>query len=1159
MSENAFHADRLRIRRSHRALREVACALLTVGFLCHAGAAPVLTSVDHDCPPVGETMTFQGTALADTTAVSLFWTRFESPAVFTAVSDMTLGVVFPEPRQPNRNHHILVQTTTGSTVTLPFGQIQYVTGTGSAGQVGRTGIVVRPGAVATSVAAQYATFLYVEAGGVVQGIANDFQGFIFAEDGATVDFRGSTFAGGSSPPTFYHSPQTTILGTVPQNVVVREITPLALNTTLGPFTNGLRMNVTIVGDGSVDIAPFRFVRPNTLCTLTATPGPGSVFNAWTGAVTSQAPVIEKRISNSDLSFTATFSTGYRLEMYPGTGGTVTRAPEGDAFAPGQPVTLTATSLPGHAFVGWGGHLSGITENPTTLVMDDNKVLTAIFRRDDFAELPRLTSVDYHAVPVGETMTFQGTGLADTTAVSFLWASLAIPSTFNAVSDGTLEVAFPAPFQSARSHFLLVETATGSTLTLPSSAPAEFTGVGPMTLPGFSILLRAGAVANSIPKGPPTFVYVEAGAVLRGIPKDSMAFIFAEDGAALDFRGTDFAASTFTRPNIYHGPGTVLLGTPPTPSSNGGNVRQITSPVYSPGFGTFSDAARVTVTVEGNGTVLMEPDSPYMRVNAEFTLTAVPGEGAAFSHWSGKSTALEPIITLRAGSSDILVTAHFAEGFTLETFDGGGGSITVDPARDAYPSGESVALTASAAPGFEFLGWGGDLLAVAAATTDLAMDANKRVTAIFRRTDHASLPLLSAVDHTAVPVGTTMNFQGTGLADATAATFLWAHLSTGAAVNALSDTALEVPFPAPFQSGREHFLLVETATGSAVTLPDETPSEFTGVGILTNAQPSIVVKAGAVATAISQTFLPFVYVEAGAVLGGIPASLPGFIFAEDGATLDFRNSNFAANSMRRPNIYHGAGTVILGTPPTPDGEGGGIVRQVASLRLSPGLGTFSDACALVPLIEGPGTVTLEPAQVYYRRNATVQVTAVPAPGAFFVRWVGALTTTNASESFHIGADCALTARFSENPDFFSQWRTRYFTAAQLADPTVSGLESDPDRDSFTNVAEYAFATDPTVPNRTGGIRITGTETSPGGESVILLEYFRPENAADIQYAVLVSTTLASGGDVGGFSVIERSATRFKATTEKVVLAVTFAASPPPTLFFRLSANIEDLPP
>jgi len=59
-------------------------------------------------------------------------------------------------------------------------------------------------------------------------------------------------------------------------------------------------------------------------------------------------------------------------------GTVAKNPNQTNFAMGDSVILTAAPNAGYMFAGWAGHATGMT-NPMTLVMNTNKVITAMFK------------------------------------------------------------------------------------------------------------------------------------------------------------------------------------------------------------------------------------------------------------------------------------------------------------------------------------------------------------------------------------------------------------------------------------------------------------------------------------------------------------------------------------------------------------------------------------------------------------------------------------------------------------------------------------------------------------------------------------------------------------------------------------------------------------
>ncbi|MDP2931605.1 MAG: hypothetical protein Q8O05_03775, partial [Chloroflexota bacterium] len=71
-----------------------------------------------------------------------------------------------------------------------------------------------------------------------------------------------------------------------------------------------------------------------------------------------------------------------LHATPSTAGSIAASPSGSTYDSGTNVTLTASANRGYHFVHWEGDLSGST-NPTTIVMNGNKDVTAIFAQDQY--------------------------------------------------------------------------------------------------------------------------------------------------------------------------------------------------------------------------------------------------------------------------------------------------------------------------------------------------------------------------------------------------------------------------------------------------------------------------------------------------------------------------------------------------------------------------------------------------------------------------------------------------------------------------------------------------------------------------------------------------------------------------------------------------------
>lgn len=59
-------------------------------------------------------------------------------------------------------------------------------------------------------------------------------------------------------------------------------------------------------------------------------------------------------------------------------GYLSASPAGASFAKYTPIRVTATPAPGHLFSSWAGALDGSAENPATLVLDEDKSVTAVF-------------------------------------------------------------------------------------------------------------------------------------------------------------------------------------------------------------------------------------------------------------------------------------------------------------------------------------------------------------------------------------------------------------------------------------------------------------------------------------------------------------------------------------------------------------------------------------------------------------------------------------------------------------------------------------------------------------------------------------------------------------------------------------------------------------
>jgi hypothetical protein len=149
---------------------------------------------------------------------------------------------------------------------------------------------------------------------------------------------------------------------------------------------------------------------------------------------------------------------------------------------------------------------------------------------------------------------------------------------------------------------------------------------------------------------------------------------------------------------------------------------------------------LTINIDGNGSVIKDPDQNTYHYNKIVELTAVGNLGWNFSHWSGdlSGTNNPEYIKMRGHKT---VTAHFTyHEYNLTINIDGNGDVIKNPDQNIFPVESIVELTAVADPGWKFSHWDGNLSG-SNNPEYITIDKNKTVTAFFIKANPPDKPII----------------------------------------------------------------------------------------------------------------------------------------------------------------------------------------------------------------------------------------------------------------------------------------------------------------------------------------------------------------------------------------------------------------------------------
>jgi uncharacterized repeat protein (TIGR02543 family) len=279
-------------------------------------------------------------------------------------------------------------------------------------------------------------------------------------------------------------------------------------------------------------------------------------------------------------------------------GSVQESPEGLTYRYGQPVILTATPDPGQIFFEWSGDLTGY-DNPATLTMDGDKVVTASFSEPIFYSLAINTNGEGSVnVDPEQDEYLHGTRVTLSAVPVSGWV-------FNGWSGDLAGSDNPVTITMNEDKVITASFTKQVVYTLALSTVGEGRiDVDPYLteyLPGTQVTLSA-------------------------VPVSGWVF----DGWSGDLAGSD-------------NPATITMN----------EDKVITA--------SFVQEAWYTLTVGkiGEGSVNVEPEMDEYLRGTQVTLSAVPATGWTFKEWSGDLTGSNNPATLRM-TADLNVVATFSK-------------------------------------------------------------------------------------------------------------------------------------------------------------------------------------------------------------------------------------------------------------------------------------------------------------------------------------------------------------------------------------------------------------------------------------------------------------------------------------------------------------------
>jgi uncharacterized repeat protein (TIGR02543 family) len=719
---------------------------------------------------------------------------------------------------------------------------------------------------------------------------------------------------------------------------------------------------------------------------------------------------------------------YKLTVNTVGSGSVIKTPGESTYAPGAEVTLTATPESGWTFTGWSGDFSG-SDNPATITMDSNKVITATFSQIQYTLTVDIVgsgsvtkSPDKTGYSQGETVTLIAVPSAGWSFDS--WSGDLTGSTNPTTIEMTGNKVVTATFTEDEYTLTIEIVGSGSVSKDPNQATYTY---------GASVQLTATAdVGWSFSEWTGDLTGSENPVIITMDGDKSITAVFTQDQYTLTINvvGSGSVEKNPDRETYVYGESVTLTAATDTGWTFAGWSGDITSndnPLDITMDGSKSITATftqhqytLTISVEGHGSVTKVPDQATYTYGSSVELTANADPGWTFSHWSGALTGSDNPATLLI-TGDTTVTAHFTQNqYTLSITVDGSGSVTKNPDQPTYTYGTVVELTATAEAGWTFSHWSGDASGTINPTT-VTIDGDKSVTAVFTQNQYTltiniigSGSVTKAPDHAVYAHGETVTLTAT---PETGWSFYgWSGDLTGSQspIDIIMDSSKSIT--ATFTQD-QYILTINIEGEGTVTITPEQTSYTYGTPIQLTANPNAGWTFSHWSGDLSSSDNPINF-----LITGDMTVTANFTQNQYTLTILTEGGGSVTKAPNKATYVYGDSVELTAVPEIGwsfsywSGDLSGSTNPITIIidgnksvtaRFTP------EQYTLTIEIVGSGSVSKDPNQATYTYGASVQLTATADVGWSFSGWSGDLTGSDNPATITITGNTEITATFTQD--------------------------------------------------------------------------------------------------------------------------------------------------